>query len=79
MAILTAIEMWRTSELPDMLIKMAVGAVLELHLVDRLFASRKVTLRALQRGMLAFERIRGRRVFLQAELGWSKTIDGVAG
>ena len=79
MAILAAIEMWRSGELPDMLIAVAVGAVLKFHLVKRPLASRKVTLRTLQRGMLAFERIRGRRVFLQSEPGWSKTIDAVAG
>ena len=71
--------MWRSGELPDMLITVAVGAVLKFHLVKRLLASRKVTLRTLQGGMLAFERIRGRRVFLQAELSRSETIDAVAG
>lgn len=71
--------MWSSGELPDMLITVAVGAVLKFHLVERLFASRKVTLRTRQRGMLAFEWIQGRRVFLKAEPGRFKTIDAVAG
>ena len=79
MAILAAIEVGRARELSDMLITVAVGAVLKFHLVNRPFASRKVALRALQRGMLAFQRIQGRRVFLQAEPGRFKTIDAVTG
>ena len=78
-AVLAAIEMWRGGELPGMLIVVAVGAVLELHLVKRIFTSGKMTLRAPQRGMLALQRICGRLVFLQTELRRLKTIDAVAG
>ena len=46
-AVLAAIEMWRGGELPGMLIVVAVGAVLELHPVPRVFAPRNVALRAL--------------------------------
>ena len=71
--------MWSSDELSDMRIAVAVGAMLKFHFVERRFASRKVTLCALQGGMLAFERIKGRSVFLQAELGRFKTLDAVAG
>lgn len=79
MAILAAIEMRSSRELSDMLIAVAVGAVLKFHLVERRFASWEVTLRALQRGMLALQRIQGGRVFLQSELSWFKTVNAVAG
>jgi hypothetical protein len=38
-----------------------------------------MTLRALQRGMLALQRIGGRRVLLQPERGRFETVNGVAG
>lgn len=52
-AILAAIEMRRGGELPGMLIGVAVGAALKLHLVDCFLALRKMTLGALQRRMPA--------------------------
>lgn len=78
-AMLAAIEVWRGGELPGMLIPMAVRAVLKLHLVDRGFAPRNVTLRARQCGMLTLERIRRHRVFLDSELSRFEAVDVVAG
>ena len=65
-ATLASVEIGRGGELPRMLIAVAVCAVLELHLVKRVFdiALRNVALRALQRGMLALQRIRRRGVLL---------------
>ena len=48
MAILAAIEVWRARELCGVLISVAVRAVLELKLVDRVFAFRTMTLPTLQ-------------------------------
>jgi hypothetical protein len=78
-AMLAAIEVWSGGKLPGMLIAVAVRAVLEFHLVDPVFAFRNVTLCTVQRGMLALQWIRGRRVLLWPELGWFEAIDGVAG
>src|ERR1700737_2615263 len=78
-AVLAAIKMRRGGELPGMLIVMAVGAVLELHLVDRISPFGEMAMRTPQRGMLALQRICGRPVFLQTELRRLKTIDAVAG
>ena len=78
MAILAAIEVGRSSELPGVLVAVAVRAALKLHLVERVSSSRKMTLRTPQRGMLALQWILGRRVFLQPELRRLEAIDAVA-
>ena len=64
MAALTGIEVRCGGKLSGVLVPVAVRAALELHLVERVFALRNMTLRALQRGMLALQRIGGRRVLL---------------
>ena len=80
-AALTAIEIRRGGELPPMFIAVAVRAVLELHLVQRVFdvALRNVALRAPQRSMLALQRIGRRGVLLQSELCRLEAFNAVAG
>jgi hypothetical protein len=78
-AILAAIEMRRGGELPGMLIGVAIRATLKLHLIDRVFTSRKMTLRALHRGMLALQGVRSLGVLLEPELRRLEAVDCVAG
>lgn len=66
-AILAAIEMGRGGELTSMLIGVAICATLKLHFVDSVFTSRKMTLRARHRSMLALQGIRSLGVFLEPE------------
>ena len=61
-----------------MLVGVAVRAVEELNRVNRCPALWNMALRALQRCVLALERIGGRRMLLQPERGRPKTVDGVA-
>jgi len=64
MAALAGVEVWRSGELPGVLVAVAIGAALELHLEQRVFSFGNMTLAALQTGMLALQRICGRRVLL---------------
>jgi len=67
MALLAAIEMRRGSKLRNVLIIVAIRAVLKFHFVDRRLARRNMALRALQAGMFAFQRISGLRMLLHSE------------
>ena len=78
-AIVAAIKVRSSPKLPGMLVAMAIGTSLELHLEHGVGALGNVALGTLDRGMFAFERIRGRRVFPQPESGRPEAFDGVTG
>lgn len=63
-AALAGVEVWRSRKLPGVLVAVAVSATLELHLEQRVFRFGNMTLPTLQAGMLALQRIRGRRMLL---------------
>ena len=62
-----------------MLVGMAVGAKLELDLVESVFSLRGVTLHALQARVTALQGISGCRMFLDTELRRLKSIDSMTG
>ena len=66
-AILTAVEVWNGGKLPGMFVGVTIRAVTKVQCVDRGFALRNMALCALQRGMLALQRVGGRRVLVQSE------------
>lgn len=76
-AIVAAIEVRGARKLPGMLVAMTIGTALELQLEQGVAALGNVALGTGHRGMLALERIRGRRVFPQPESGRREAFDGV--
>src|ERR1700690_1635728 len=66
-AIFATVEVWGGGELPGMFVGVTIRAVTKLHRIDSGFALRNMALCALQRGMLALQRIGGRRVLFQSE------------
>jgi hypothetical protein len=78
-ALLTAVEVGRRGELPLMFVFVAIHAAIKFDFVDCFFTSWDVALRALQRRMFALQRVGGRGMLVQAELGRLKSIHGVAG
>jgi hypothetical protein len=78
-AIVAAIEVRSAPKLPGMFIAMAISTAGELHLEHGVGAPGNVALGTAHRGVLALERIRGGRVFPQAESGRLEAFDGVAG
>lgn len=76
-AILAAIEVRGAPKLPGMRVAMTIGTALELQLEQGVGALGNVALGTGHRGMLALERIRGRRVFPQPESGRLEAFDGV--
>lgn len=75
----TAVEVGRGGELSGMWISMAIGATLEADFENGAFALGQVTVIARHGGVLPLQRIRGCRVFFQAEGGGFEAIYGVAG
>jgi hypothetical protein len=64
MAALAGVEVWRAGKLAGMLIAVAIRAALKLDLEQRVFALRNMALAALQRGVLALQRVGCGRVLL---------------
>lgn len=79
MALFAAIQIRCSGELCLMFILVAIEAQLKLDFVKRFFPARNVALRALQAGMLAPQRISGRRVFFQTEGRGLEPLNVVAG
>ncbi len=75
----TVIEVWRGSELPAMLIAMAVGTVLECNFVLRVSTSWDMALATLQRCMSPAQWVIRQLMFLEAERRRFPAIHGVAG
>jgi hypothetical protein len=72
------VEVWRRGKLSGMRVGVTIRAVPKLHRIYRGFALRNMALRALQRRMLAFERVGGGRVLFDSEGGGFKPVRGVA-
>jgi len=66
-ALFAAVEVRGGGELPGMFVVVTIRAVTKVQCVDRGFALRNMALCALQRGMLALQRVGGRRVLVQSE------------
>ena len=66
-AAIAGIEIWSSRELIRMPVAVTIGAVLELHLKQSVFALGDVTLRALEAGMAALQRISRCSVLLHRE------------
>ena len=79
MAPLALIQIWRGGKLTLVSIRMAVRAAVKLDLERRLLSPGYVTLRALDRGMLALERITGERMILHRELRRLESLNTMAG
>ena len=69
MATITSVEVRRRDKLAGMLILVAIGAMLELDLEQRVFALGNMALIALHGGVFPFQRVSRRRVVVHRELG----------
>jgi hypothetical protein len=77
-AIFATVEVWGTGKLPGMIVGVTIRAVAKLHRIDGGFALRNMALCALQRGMLALQRVGGRRVLFRPEDRGLEAAGGVA-
>src|SRR5208337_4102829 len=77
-AIFATVEMWRGGKLTGMWVGVTIGAILKLHRVDRGLAFRYMAPCALQRGMLALQRVGGGGCMLfHSEGRGLKAVNGV--
>jgi hypothetical protein len=72
------VEVRRGGKLSGMWVGVTIRAVSKLHRINRGFALRNMALCALQRGMLALQRVGGRRMLFQSEGRGFKAVGGVA-
>lgn len=75
----TGVEVWRSRELPSVLVAVAVGAVCKLQFEQSVPALGNMTLRAGHRGVLRLQRIRRRGMIFYGEGGRLESIHRVAG
>lgn len=79
MTTVTRIEIRSGSELPRVLIRVAIGAAVELDLEQRVFSPRNMALGALHPCMSALERIRAGRMLFHGECRGAPSLHGVTG
>src|SRR3954465_4008068 len=78
-AAVAGVEVGRGGKLTGVAVAVTVGAAVEFHFEQSIFALRNVALRALQARMPTLQRVSGRGVLLHREEGWLPTLHVVTG